>query len=73
MQKISDDFTLVSQHLVMTEHLNPNHVIFGGQLLAWLDKDLYIFVSSTITWKTINEKQEGLNFNNRVVYGNRRW
>ena len=36
----------------MTEHLNPNHVIFGGQLLAWLDKDLYIYVSTKMKYKS---------------------
>ena len=45
------DFHLVTQHLVMTEHLNPNHHIFGGQLLAWLDKDVYIYVSTVMKHK----------------------
>lgn len=52
MQFPEKEFTLVSQHLVMTEHLNPNHHIFGGQLLAWLDKDIYIHVSNVLKYKT---------------------
>ncbi len=43
-----DNFALVSQHLVMAEHLNPNHHIFGGQLLAWLDVDVYLFCSNQL-------------------------
>lgn len=45
------DYTLVSQHLVMNEHLNPNHRIFGGQLTAWLDKDLYMFAARELRYK----------------------
>ena len=52
MKPENNDYTFVSQHLVMTEHLNPNHVIFGGQLLAWLDKDLYIYVSTKMKYKS---------------------
>ena len=47
----ADDYSLVTQHLVMTEHLNPNHHIFGGQLLAWLDKDLYIYIANKLRHK----------------------
>lgn len=46
------DYELVTQHLVMTENLNPNHHIFGGQLLAWLDKDLYIYISNKLKYKS---------------------
>lgn len=35
----------------MTEHLNPNHRIFGGQLTAWLDKDLYMHVAKVLRYK----------------------
>jgi acyl-CoA hydrolase len=45
------DYSLVTQHLVMTEHLNPNHHIFGGQLMAWLDKDLYLFACRELRYK----------------------
>tara|TARA_Y100001972_G_scaffold114300_1_gene149797 strand:- start:353 stop:766 length:414 start_codon:yes stop_codon:yes gene_type:complete len=45
------DYKLISQHLVMTEHLNPNHHIFGGQLTAWLDKDLYMFACGELHYK----------------------
>lgn len=47
------DFQLVTQHLVMNEHLNPNNVIFGGQLLAWLDTDVYIHVINKMRYKSM--------------------
>ena len=53
MQFDLTDFSLISQHLVMTENLNPNHTIFGGQLLAWLDKDLYIYTSTEVKYKSL--------------------
>lgn len=40
---MNNDFTLVTQHIVMSEHLNPNDTLFGGQLLSWLDSDLVIY------------------------------
>ena len=43
----------MTQHLVMTEHLNPNNVIFGGQLLAWLDTDVYIHVCNKMRYKSL--------------------
>ena len=39
---------LITQHLIMAEDLNPNYSIFGGQLLAWLDKDIYIYASTKL-------------------------
>jgi len=48
-----NEFNLVTQHLVMTEHLNPNNTIFGGQLLAWLDVDIYIHVANLIQYKML--------------------
>ncbi|MCS6984040.1 MAG: hypothetical protein NZM25_02790 [Leptospiraceae bacterium] len=35
----------------MPEHLNPNHHIFGGQLLAWLDVDVYLYCSNRLRRK----------------------
>ena len=46
-----EDYSLITQHLIMTEHLNPNHVIFGGQLLAWLDVDVYLHISKLVKYK----------------------
>ncbi|MDH5719932.1 MAG: acyl-CoA thioesterase [Spirochaetia bacterium] len=51
MQKTNDDFLLISRHLVMPQHLNPNNHIFGGQLLAWLDKDIYIFICNKLKYR----------------------
>lgn len=48
-----EDYSLVTQHLIMTEHLNPNHVIFGGQLLAWLDVDVYLHISKLVKYKKL--------------------
>jgi len=41
-------YETISRHLIMPSDLNPNHSIFGGMLIAWLDKDLYIYVSSHV-------------------------
>lgn len=46
-----ENYSLVSQHMVMPEHLNPNHHIFGGQLLAWLDVDVYLHCSHRLKRK----------------------
>ncbi len=45
------EFELTNQHLVMPGDLNPNHTIFGGVLLAWLDVDAYLY-SVSITGYT---------------------
>lgn len=52
-KEIVNQFQLVSQHLVMNEHLNPNHAIFGGQLLAWLDVDVYLFCTNNLRYKNM--------------------
>ena len=44
----SYSYELVTRHLVMPEDLNPNHSIFGGKLLAWMDVDLYLFASAKV-------------------------
>jgi len=49
----SEDFSLVTQHMVMSEHLNPNHHIFGGQLLAWLDTDVYLHCTNKLRYKSM--------------------
>ncbi len=46
-------FSLVTQHMVMSEHLNPNHHIFGGQLLAWLDTDVYLHCTNRVRYKSM--------------------
>ncbi|MDH5716363.1 MAG: acyl-CoA thioesterase [Spirochaetia bacterium] len=50
MEFNKSEFQLISRHLVMPQHLNPNHHIFGGQLLAWLDKDIYIYVTNVLKY-----------------------
>ena len=47
------DFVLVSRHLIMPNELNPNHSIFGGQLIAWLDKDLYVYLSGVVKYRNM--------------------
>ncbi len=42
------DMDLITQHIVMPENLNANYHMFGGHLLAWLDKDLYIFTATRL-------------------------
>lgn len=46
-------YQLVTQHIVMSEHLNPNNTLFGGQLLAWLDSDLAIFACTHAKYKKL--------------------
>lgn len=43
-----EEFHLITRHLVMPNELNPNHTIFGGQLLAWLDVDLYLYLTEKV-------------------------
>jgi len=43
--------TVVTRHLIMPNDLNPNHTVFGGTLLAWMDKDLYIFAAEKVQCK----------------------
>lgn len=50
---VREDFSLVTQHMVMSEHLNPNHHIFGGQLLAWLDTDVYLHCTNRLRYKSM--------------------
>jgi acyl-CoA hydrolase len=47
------DLVLITRHLIMPNELNPNHSIFGGQLIAWLDKDLYVFLSGIMQFKNM--------------------
>ncbi len=49
----SHEFELTTKHLVMPSALNPNYSIFGGQLLAWLDMDLYLYVSGKVACKNM--------------------
>ena len=64
------DYELVSQHLVMTEHLNPNHFIFGGQLTAWLDKDLYIYACRALKYKSfVTLSMDNIRFRNPASLG----
>lgn len=50
---VREEFSLVTQHMVMSEHLNPNHHIFGGQLLAWLDTDVYLHCTNRLRYKSM--------------------
>jgi acyl-CoA hydrolase len=52
-QLVTEEFSLVTQHMVMSEHLNPNHHIFGGQLLAWLDTDVYLHCTNRLRYKSM--------------------
>ncbi len=64
------EYSLVSQHLVMNEHLNPNHHIFGGQLTAWLDKDLYIYATGKLKYKSFATlSMDNIRFKNPAKLG----
>lgn len=65
-----EGYSLVSQHLVMSEHLNPNHHIFGGQLLAWLDQDVYIHIANEIRYrKFVTVSMNNVFFRNPAFLG----
>lgn len=65
-----ESFDLVTQHLVMSEHLNPNHHIFGGQLLAWLDVDIYLYTSDRMKYKSmVTVSMNNVYFRNPAVLG----
>ncbi len=65
-----EDYALASQHLVMTEHLNPNHHIFGGQLTAWLDKDLYMYACKVLKYKRFATlSMDNIRFRNPAFLG----
>ena len=42
------EMELITQHIIMPENLNPNYHVFGGALLAWLDKDIYIYTATQL-------------------------
>jgi acyl-CoA hydrolase len=46
-------FSLATRHLIMPNELNPNHSIFGGQLIAWLDTALYVYVTGIVKFKNM--------------------
>lgn len=65
-----EEYSLASQHLVMTEHLNPNHHIFGGQLTAWLDKDLYMYACKVLKYKRFATlSMDNIRFRNPAYLG----
>ncbi len=63
-------YSLVSHHLVMNEHLNPNHNIFGGQLLAWLDMDVYMHAANLVKYtKMATHSMNKIYFRNPALLG----
>jgi len=54
----------------MPNELNPNYSIFGGQLIAWLDKDLYIFTTGITKYKKmVTASMERAKFKNPAFLG----
>ena len=47
------NFSLVTRHLIMPNELNPNHSIFGGQLIAWLDMALYVYLAGVVKYRNM--------------------
>ncbi|MDH4263668.1 MAG: acyl-CoA thioesterase [Spirochaetia bacterium] len=45
------NYSLITRHLIMPNELNPNHSIFGGQLIAWLDTALYVYLTGVVKYK----------------------
>jgi acyl-CoA thioesterase YciA len=64
------NFSLVTRHLIMPNELNPNHSIFGGQLIAWLDKDLYVFLTVALKYKNmVTVGMNNVHFKNPAYLG----
>ena len=61
---------LITQHIVMPENLNANYHIFGGHLLAWLDKDLYIFTATKLGFSfLVTGSMNNVRFRNPAYLG----
>lgn len=69
-ESVLEGYQLVSNHLVMNEHLNPNHNIFGGQLLAWLDMDVYMHAANRVKYtKMATHNMNHIYFKNPALLG----
>ncbi len=67
---LKKDMELVTQHIVMPDHLNPNYHIFGGHLLSWLDKDLYIFTATKLKFYfLVTSSMNNVRFKNPAYLG----
>lgn len=44
----SQDYTIVTRHIVMERHLNAHGNLFGGVILAWLDEAAALYVMEHI-------------------------
>jgi len=54
----------------MPNELNPNYSIFGGELIAWLDKDLYVFLSGVLKHKNmVTVAMNNVHFKNPAYLG----
>lgn len=54
----------------MPGELNPNYSIFGGQLIAWLDKDLYVFASGEVKYtRMVTYGMHNIYFKNPAFLG----
>lgn len=63
-------YEIVTRRLVMPEDLNPNHSIFGGKLLAWMDVDLYLFAAEkTKITNMVTVAMEKVYFKNPAYLG----
>ena len=61
---------MVTRRLIMPEDLNPNHSIFGGKLLAWMDVDLYLFASAKVKiTNMVTAAMDKVNFKNPAYLG----
>lgn len=64
------DFSLVTRHLIMPNELNPNHSIFGGQLIAWLDTALYVYLTGVVKYKNmVTVGMNNVHFKNPAYLG----
>ena len=64
------EYELVTRRLVMPDDLNPNHSIFGGRLISWLDVDLYLYASTKVKiTNMVTVAMDKVNFRNPAYLG----
>lgn len=72
----SEDFELVTRHIVMERHLNPAGNLFGGILLAWLDEAAGLHIAEktgypyfvTVSMEDVDFKAPGHNGDMVIIY-----
>ena len=62
---------MISNKLVMPEHLNPFGNLFGGTMMSWMDKIAAMEAADYTKRNCVTAKVSEINFNVPVKLGNR--